>query len=320
MSNHNGQAEKLRVGVIGAGFMGKLHATHYLANDRVELVGVADICPETAKKVADELNCAWFTDSEKLADNVDAVSVAVPSTAHYEVVKTCIERNVHTLIEKPLASTISEAQGIVDLTQRYGTICMVGHQERFNPAIVKALEIVEEPKFIDAHRQGRYMGRGGDVDVINDLMIHDIDLVLAFIKAPVIDVSGIGAPVVTDHVDVVNARIAFKNQIAANVTASRVETERRRIFRIYTRKGFVKLDLLNQTVTVNAKLSDWDSGSELVEVETKVEVAPNITLKAEIDHFVDTIFSGGVPLVTVEDGMAAMQVAEMIRGLVNHTQ
>ena len=316
MSNHNGKVEKLRVGVVGAGYMGKLHATHYLANDRVELVGVADICHKTSKRVADELNCAWFTDSEKLANNVDAVSVAVPSTAHYEVVKSCIERNVHTLIEKPLASTISEAQGIVELTHRYGTICMVGHQERFNPAIVKALEIVEEPKFIDAHRQGLYVGRGGDVDVINDLMIHDIDLVLAFIKAPVIDVSGIGAPVVTDHVDVVNARIAFKNQIAANVTASRVETERKRIFRIYTRKGFIKLDLLNQAVTVNAKLNDRDNGSELVEVSTNVKVTPNITLKAEIDHFVDTIFSGSVPLVTAEDGLAAMQVAEMIRGLV----
>ncbi|MDE0308857.1 MAG: Gfo/Idh/MocA family oxidoreductase [Acidiferrobacterales bacterium] len=317
MTSHINAADKLKVGVIGAGFMGELHASHYKANDAVELIGVADIVPDTARRVAERFDCAWYTDSAQLAELADAISIAVPSTAHYSVAEICLNRKVHVLIEKPLASSLEEAQSIVELTHRNGVTCMVGHQERFNSAIMEASNRVDQPKYVEAHRQGKFGGRGGDVDVINDLMIHDIDLVLAFVKAPVASVSALGTSVVTQHVDVANARIEFENGSVANVTASRVALERQRIFQVYTHHQYMELDLLNQTMTVRTTEDNNDGDADTVTVESKVEVTPNITLKTEVNHFVDIVRNGGTPYVTVEDGLSAMQVAEMVRIQVN---
>ncbi len=317
MTDHNKPVDRLNVGVIGAGFMGELHASHYMANDAVELIGIADIIPDKAREIAQKFGCAWFTNSEQLADKVDAVSIAVPSTAHHRVAETCLNRKVHVLIEKPLASSLKDAESIVDLTNRSGVTCMVGHQERFNSAFMEASSIVDQPKYVEAHRQGKFGGRGGDVDVINDLMIHDIDLVLAFVKAPVASVSALGTSVVTQHVDVANARIEFENGSVANVTASRVAVERQRIFRVYTNHQYMELDLLNQTMVVRSTKENDGESDAAVTVESIVDVTPNITLKTQINHFVDILRNGGTPYVTVEDGLSAMQVAEMVRAQVN---
>ena len=316
ISNRNDSGEKIKVGVVGAGFMGGLHASHYMANDAVELIGISDIVSERARELADKFACNWYSDSRQMADEVDAVSIAVPSTAHCTVAEMFIDRKVHVLIEKPLASTLKEAERIVELTKNNGVVCMVGHQERFNSAIMEASNMVEQPKFVEAHRQGRFGGRGGDVDVINDLMIHDIDLVLAFIKSPVTSVSALGTSVVTSHVDVANARLEFENGSVANVTASRVALERQRMFQVYTNHQYIELDLLNQTMTVRTTKEGSENG-EATTFESKVDVTPNVTLKTEINHFVDTLCTGGMPYVTVEDGLSAMKVAEMVRSQVN---
>ncbi len=317
MTDQKKSVDRLKVGVIGAGFMGELHASHYMANDAVDLIGIADIVPDKAREIAHKFSCAWFADSEQLAEKVDAVSIAVPSTAHRRVAEICLNRKVHVLIEKPLASSLKDAESIVNLTNRSGMTCMVGHQERFNPAIMEASGIVDQPKYVEAHRQGKFGGRGGDVDVINDLMIHDIDLVLAFIKAPVSSVSALGTSVVTQHVDVANARIEFENGSLANVTASRVAVERQRIFQVYTSHQYMELDLLNQTMVVRTPKENGGNSDAAVTVESKVDVTPNITLKTEINHFVDILRNGGTPYVTVEDGLSAMRVAEMVRAQVN---
>ncbi len=317
MTSHSNTVDRLKVGVIGAGFMGELHASHYMANDAVELVGIADIVPDRAREIAEKFDCAWYTNSEHLAEKVDAVSIAVPSTAHYRVAELCLSRKVHVLIEKPLASSLKDAESIVKLANRSGVTCMVGHQERFNSAIMEASSLVDQPKYVEAHRQGKFGGRGGDVDVINDLMIHDIDLVLAFVKAPVASVSALGTSVVTQHVDVANARIEFENGSVANVTASRVAVERQRIFQVYTHHQYMELDLLNQTMVVRTTKENDGISDEAVTVESKVDVTPNITLKMEINHFVDILRNGGTPYVTVEDGLSAMQVAELVRAQVN---
>ena len=317
MTSHNNAVDRLKIGVIGAGFMGELHASHYVANDAVELIGIADIVPERAQETAAKFHCEWYENSEYLTEKVDAVSIAVPSTAHYDVAEMCLRRKVHVLIEKPLASSLQEAESIVKLAKSSGVTCMVGHQERFNPAIMEASNIVDQPKYVEAHRQGRFGGRGGDVDVINDLMIHDIDLALAFVKAPVASVSALGTSVVTSHVDVVNAQIEFENGAVANVTASRVAVERQRIFQVYSHHQYMELDLLNQTMVIRTTKENDEYDGEAVTVESKVDVTPNITLKTEINHYVEILRNGGTPHVTVEDGLSAMKVAEMVRAQVN---
>ena len=307
----------MRFGVVGAGYMGVLHASHYDANENCELVGIVDVVHERARELAEKYNCAWYADSRELAEHVDAVSITVPSTAHCAVAEIFLNRKIDVLIEKPLASTLPEAERIVELTRQNGVTCMVGHQERFNSAIMKASGMIEEPKFVEAHRQGVFGGRGGDVDVINDLMIHDIDLVLAFVKAPVTNVSALGASVVTSHVDIANARLEFSNGTIANVTASRVATERQRMFQVYTSHEYVELDLLHQTMVVRTTRQDSENGGEEVAVDSNIDLTPNVTLKTEIDHFVEILTNGGTPFVTVEDGLSAMEVAEMVRVQVN---
>lgn len=316
ISNHKNSDGKLKIGVVGAGYMGALHASHYVANDSVNLIGISDIDRDRARSLAHRFECNWYSDTKLMLDEVDAVSIAVPSTAHCTVAEMFIHRNIHVLIEKPLASTLEEAERIVKLSKNNGIICMVGHQERFNSAIMEASNMVEQPKFVEAHRQGRFGGRGGDVDVINDLMIHDIDLVLAFVKSPVTSVSALGTSVVTSHVDVANARLEFANGTVANVTASRVARERQRMFQVYTSHQYIELDLLHQTMTVRTTKEGSNNG-ETTTVESRVDVTPNVTLKTEIDHFVDTLCNGGIPFVTVDDGLSAMKVAEMVRSQVN---
>ena len=305
--------KKRRIGVVGVGHMGAYHAGHYVAHENVELVGVVDIDVDKAKTVAASCNCAYFTDSKELIGKVDAVSIVVPSSAHLEVAEVFLSEGVHVLIEKPLASTVTEAEQIVELADKFNTKLLVGHQERFNSAIMELVGRIDTPKYIEAHREGHFAGRGGDVDVITDLMIHDIDLVLALIKHPVVTVSALGASVVTSHIDIVNARLEFKNGSFANVTASRVSNERVRNFQVYTPSQYLKLDLLKQTIELFPTEIDIHNSGNKVTIKNSIDVKPNQTLKMEINHFVDILENGTPPYVTGEDGLLAVRVVQMIR-------
>ncbi len=297
--------------------MGKLHAQHFAANNKVKIAGVSDIDKGRAQAVADEVGCKCYGNPEEMLGLVDAVSIAVPSIIHREVADVFLSNGIHVLMEKPLASTVEDAEYIVRQAKKYDAKLLVGHQERFNSAIMKLNERMNQPKYVEAHRQGKFAGRGGDVDVITDLMIHDIDLVLAIIKSPVKSVSALGASVVTSFVDIANARLEFENGAVANVTASRVADERVRMFQVYKQHQYLELDLLRQTVTLHTMANEAE-GSLQTRSE-KIDTTPNLTLKTEINHFVDVLYKEIHPFVTGEDALSALRVAEMVRNTVGHS-
>ena len=298
-----------QIGVAGVGYIGEFHARHYAANPYADLVGVVDIDESRAKAIAELYHCDWYTDPYAIAQKVDAVSVAVPSVEHRNVAEIFIREGVHVLVEKPLAATVKEAENIVEAAKQYGVQLLVGHQERFNSAIVELAQQIDQPQYIEAHRAGFFSGRGGDVDVITDLMIHDIDLLLALIDSPVSAVSALGASVVTSCLDIANARIEFENGAVANVTASRVSNEKVRNFDVYTQNEYLNLDLLEQTITKTTKKKDARNGESFIYVKQPIEITPNLTLKAEIDHFIDVLRQGIEPFVIGQDGLRALRVA-----------
>ena len=296
--------------------MGSLHAQHFAANEHVDLVGVVDIDSNQAHSVAESVGCAAYTEPDPLLGEIDAVSIAVPSVLHREVAEIFLDEGIHMLMEKPLASSVTDAEFIVGKAKENSVKLLVGHQERFNSAIMEIAHRIDQPKYIEAHREGQFAGRGGDVDVITDLMIHDIDLVLAMVNSPVKSVSALGASVVTSHVDIANARLDFENGTVANVTASRVANGRARNYKIYMPRQILDLDLLDQSVWLHSKVNGIAVGSD--RTEQKIDTVPAITLKHEIDHFVDIVRNGGDPFVSGDDAVSALRVAQMVREKIDH--
>ena len=306
-------APKLRVGIAGVGFIGKLHAEHFAANEHVELVGIADVDLDRGRYVADVLGCPSYTEPTELLGKIDAVSIAVPTVKHREVAELFLREGVHMLMEKPLAATVADAEVLVEMAHQNSAKLLVGHQERFNSAIMEIAHRIDRPEFIEANRHGKFAGRGGDVDVITDLMIHDIDLVLAMINAPVKSVSALGASVITSHVDIANARIEFENHAVANVTASRVANDRIRNFKIYMRQQLLELDLLDQSILLTNRSYDPEDRFSHSTSTQQIDTVPALTLKNEIDHFVEIVRNGGEPFVSGEDAVLALRVAQMVR-------
>ena len=296
--------------------MGSLHAQHFAANEHVDLVGIVDIDSNQAHSVAESVGCAAYTEPAPLLGEIDAVSIAVPSVLHREVAEIFLDEGIHMLMEKPLASSVTDAEFIVEKAKENSVKLLVGHQERFNSAIMEIAHRIDQPKYIEAHREGQFAGRGGDVDVITDLMIHDIDLVLAMVNSPVKSVSALGASVVTSHVDIANARLDFENGTVANVTASRVANGRARNYKIYMPRQILDLDLLDQSVWLHSKVDGIAVGSD--RTEQRIDTVPTITLKHEIDHFVDIVRNGGDPFVSGDDAVSALRVAQMVREKIDH--
>ena len=216
---------QLRVGVLGVGYLGRFHAKIYAAMPDVELVGVADVNASAAKTVADQYGCRAYTDGRELLDKVDAVSVVVPTVYHAEVARPFLERKVHMLMEKPIAPTYDESLALVEQAEAAGVIFQIGHLERFNAGVMALAEHCVNPRFIEVHRLGPFVDRATDVDVVTDLMIHDIDIVMSLVKSKIKNIAANGTPVITDQVDIANARIEFENGAVANVTASRVSNK-----------------------------------------------------------------------------------------------
>ncbi len=303
---------KLAVGVAGVGYLGRFHALIYARHPDIELVGVADSDAETAQRVAEEAGCEAFTDATDLIDRVDAVSIVVPTTTHLAVTRPFLEAGRHVLLEKPIATSVEEGREIVDLADRAGVILQIGHLERFNAGVMALADRIASPRFIEAHRMSPFVARATDVDVISDLMIHDIDIVLSLIDSEIRHISAAGAAVLTDHLDIANARLEFANGAVANVIASRVSRERMRRIRVFEHHRYQSLDFIDQTLDI--AYPEKKAGAEWPEiVAERVDIEPVKPLDAEIDAFARSIRTGEAPLVGGEVGLRALDVALQVK-------
>jgi predicted dehydrogenase len=308
--------ESLRAGVIGVGYLGRFHARIYDDMEGVDLVGVADTDRETADRVAKEYGTRAFYDPMALLDEVDVVSVVVPTSLHRQVAVPYLEKGIHMLLEKPVASTLEDARVIVETARKHGATLQIGHLERFNAGIMALADHVNEPRFIEAHRLGPFVERATDVDVVTDLMIHDIDIILSLVGDKLISISATGTPVLTDHVDIANARLEFANGAVANVTASRVSNKKFRRIRVFGRNSYRSINLVDQQQEVDypGEIPEGQNYPEIV-YETH-SITPSQPLDAELEHFINAIRQGDEPLVTGEDGMEALRVAMQVADII----
>ncbi len=305
-------SERLRVGVIGVGYLGRFHALIYSKQAEVDLVGVVDVDGDTANAVAEEAGCDAFTDAAQLLGKVDAVSIVVPTTLHLSVARLFLEQGVHVLLEKPIAATVEEGAAIVAAAEQAGVVLQIGHLERFNAGVMALAKSIKKPRFIEAHRMSPFVARATDVDVISDLMIHDIDIVLSLIDSDIVHISAAGTPVLTEHLDIANARIEFANGAVANVIASRVSREKMRRVRVFEPHRYQSLDFIEQTLDL--AYPEQKEGAEWPEIVTeRVSIEPVKPLDAEIDAFVRCVKTGEAPLVGGSVGLRALDVALQVK-------
>lgn len=310
----------MKAGVIGVGYLGKYHAQKYKAMDGVELVGVADVDPEAAEASAKENECLAFSDYRELLKHVDAVSVVVPTSMHHQVALECIEAGVDMLMEKPISTTVEEADDIIDKCDAKGLVLQVGHLERFNPAVQAMEPFLTVPVFIESQRISTFKNRGVDVDVILDLMIHDIDIILNIIKSPLETIHTVGAPVVTDFTDIANARLIFENGATANVTVSRIARTNTRRMRIFQPGSFINVDFANRKVmTMRLKKGVFQKNGMPKQDISANSFPEGDALNLEILHFVENVQNRTTPLVSGSEGRRALDVAlQVIKQIKDH--
>jgi len=293
------------------GYLGRYHAEKYKAIDEVDLVGVADTKPERAEAVAAELGVKPFFDSPDLMGLVDAVSIVVPTKDHFEITRAFLAQGVHVIVEKPITRTLDEADGLIELAKNNELILQVGHLERFNPAMRAASSLIGVPLFIEASRISSFPERGTDVDVVLDLMIHDLDIVLNLVGELPESIQAVGAPMVTDHVDIANARLEFASGCVANLTASRISDKSLRKIRIFQKDAYLSIDYDQRQVVVTRRAADRPPGRPETTTEELV-VPPGDALENELKSFVASVKTGSAPFVSGEDGRQALAVALQI--------
>ncbi len=312
-------SEKTKVGVIGVGYLGQIHAKIYSEMDNVELVMLADTDRDRVDELAHRYNCAATTNYLDLLDQVDAVSIVVPTSLHFDVAQPFLEAGIATLMEKPIAASVDEAKKLVELAAQNDAPFLIGHLERYNPALRAVANKVAEPRYIEVHRLGTFVERATDVDVITDLMIHDLDLVLSLVDEEPCDVQAIGSSVITSHVDLANVRLSFPSGAVANITASRVSNKRFRRFRVFGPEGYYGINLMDQELDVVTKGAVPEEGSfpELVvEHQTFENEQP---LQVELAHFIDVAQRQSMPMVTGLQGLRALQLAEQIQAILRES-
>ena len=300
--------ERLKVGVIGVGYLGRFHAQKYAGLPETELMGVADLNRERAETVAQELNTRAYQDYRELLPLISALSVAVPTSAHFAVVRDALTAGCQVLVEKPLTVTVAEADDLVALARERGSILMVGHLERFNSAMEELKRRVSRPRFIESHRLGFFKERGTDVDVVLDLMIHDLDHVLNLVPAEVREIRAAGISVLTDQVDLANARLEFADGCIANLTASRMSFKSMRKFRLFQSDAYLAVDFENRELTAAFRKEGALGPLPGVALETKRYPQEDILLK-EIVAFVEAVRNGREPPVSGQAGRAALALA-----------
>ena len=305
--------EPLKIGVVGVGYLGSIHARIYSRLSDVTLVGVTDVDSDVGRQVATDCECDFYSNVDQLADSVDAVSVVVPTSCHRQVSLPFLTRGIPVLLEKPVAHTLDDARLIVNEAQQNGTILQIGHLERFNAGVVRLHQELDRPRFIEVHRLSKFTERATDVDVVTDLMIHDIDIVLSLVQSELKYVSAVGARIVTNHVDIANARLEFEDGAIANVTASRVSTKRFRRIRVFADACYLALNFEDQQIEISRPGERPSDGKFAPIINSSIHVEPTPPLDAELAHFVDCVQEGTQPLVSGSDGLQALKVAYDVR-------
>jgi len=304
----NANRKKLRVGVVGTGYLGSYHAEKYAAIKGVDLVATVDSDFQKAQSVARKVGASPYRTAKEIYPLVDAVSVAVPTSSHHKVAKGFLRRGIDVLIEKPITQTLPEASELIRIARKHRCILQVGHLERFNSVWSAADPALEDPMFVEVHRLGPFQARGTDVDVVLDLMIHDIDIVLKYIKSPVKEIYAAGVPVLSSNIDIANVRMHFENSAVVNLTASRVSLKRTRKIRFFQRDLYVSVDYDARKIQVVRRIP---GGGELVpQITAKDEVVPKTdSLMAELESFVACVKNRTPPEVDGVKGKRALKVA-----------
>jgi predicted dehydrogenase len=302
--------EKIKAAVVGVGYLGKFHAEKYAASAKAELIAVVDVDESRAREIGASLGVEALTDYRALAGRVQCVSVAVPTRFHFSVARELIDAGIDVLVEKPLTADSAEARDLVEAAKIKGVILQVGHLERFNPAIRRLESVIREPKFVECHRLAPFVERGTDVDVVLDLMIHDIDVISSLVRAPVERVEAVGVPVLTDKPDIANARIKFANGCIANVTASRVSIKRERKIRFFQPDAYISIDYDQRRAQIYYKPAP---GAGWLDIRAEnIEIKDGDALADEVESFLDCVRSRALPLVGGAEGLRALEIASLI--------
>ena len=302
----------MRTAVVGVGYLGRFHAQKYSSLPNSRLVGVADPSAAAREAVAAELGVPAHADYRALLGTVDAVSIVTPTPLHYELAREFLETGAHVLVEKPMTATVAEGESLIEAARRANRILQVGHLERFNAAVQAVQPILTVPRFIESARLAPFKHRGTDVDVVLDLMIHDIDLILSIVRSPVTSVDAIGSSVFSNEIDIANARLRFANGCVANATASRVSLKTERRLRLFQDDAYVSVDLHQKVLAVIRKVAGMGAdGMPRVDIE-ETSYDQGDALKAEIEAFLDAAASGRPPPVSGEDGLKALRTAVTI--------
>ncbi len=322
----------LKIGVLGAGHLGKIHIRLLKEINDYQLVGFFDPSLKHALHAEEEFNIKRFESIESLIEEVDVVDIVTPTLSHFDCAEKCIKMSRHVFIEKPLTNTIEEAKKLIELSEEANVKVQVGHVERFNPAFISASPYISHPMFIETHRLAQFNPRGTDVPVILDLMIHDIDIVLSLVKSNIKNISASGVAVISDTPDIANARIEFDNGCVANLTSSRISLKNMRKSRFSQRDAYVAVDFLDKTVeVVRIKNVDGDpdplsitvdpgNGKPLKEIYfDKPEAIPTNAIQEELRSFANSINEDTTPAVPIHDGYEAMQVAHQILDILKKT-
>jgi predicted dehydrogenase len=302
---------RLKTAVVGIGYLGKFHAQKYAQIQEIELVGVVDVVGERAQEWAGRLGTRAFTDYHELLGKVDAVSVVVPTDQHFSIAKAFLESGVDVLLEKPIAPTLREAEDLIATARNCRRVLQVGHLERFNPAFLAVRERIRAPHFIEVHRLTSFRGRGIEVDVVLDLMIHDLDIILSFVKSKWEQIHAVGVPVLSENVDIANARVQFEGGCVANLTASRISTEDQRRLRIFQPEAYVAVDFAAREAALLRRTRIVPSGKTKIEGES-IPVESGDALELEIRSFLECSRMRSLPMVSGEDGKKALALALQI--------
>ncbi|MBN1407775.1 MAG: Gfo/Idh/MocA family oxidoreductase [Calditrichaceae bacterium] len=329
---------QVKVGVIGVGHLGKLHASLYKDVPDAELIGVFDNDEKKCKATADELNVKAFSNLVQMFEAVEAVNIVTPTTTHYDIASQALSLNKHVFIEKPITKTEEEAQELIRLAQSKNKIIQVGHIERFNAAMLALTDVPLEPLFIEAHRLASFNPRGTDVAVILDLMIHDLDLILHMVKSKPVKISASGVGVISANVDIANARIEFENGCVANITASRLSAKKMRKMRIFQKNAYISMDFsegfseifyipgVNQEPfrdgTLAMSLGQLEEGTHKRDIKYNRLERKNVNpLQMELAKFVECIKNDIEPVITAKDGLEALKLANLVlKEIGNHQQ
>lgn len=310
-------SKQLKTAVIGVGHLGKWHADKYASHPNCDLVAVVDSDLSTAQEVADKYNAKASTDFKEILSQVDAISLVVPTSLHFKIAKECLLAGVHCLIEKPITETLEEATELVSIAREKNLVLQVGHIERFNSVMLGIDKELDDPDFIESTRLAPFTPRACDVSVILDLMVHDIDIILNLISSPIKQMSASGISVLTNEIDIANARIEFENGCVANVTASRISRKSERKLRIFQKDAYISADFQDKIVAVN-RPGDKVSKTGFPEIEHAEQTFDDTdALNLEILDFVQAITTGSKPKVSGEDGKRVLETALAISKLIN---